>query len=249
MRRDEGTFFQVRSFNSEHNCPLEEVHRSHRQASVVLIGEVIATRHQQQDGPLMRPKYIITDMKKMFGIQVMYNKTHQALYYALTLTFGSHEETFQLLLSYGYVLKQQNPGTIIDIQCTKDDKFLYFFMAIGALIRGFQRCMRLVIAVDGTFLKWRCRGTIFVATSQDGNEQAYQIAFGYGDSKSNASWEWFLDCLKGALGHIKDLVFISDRNPSIEARITSVFPYATHTICACHFSENIRKRFHRKDIG
>ncbi|KAK2641783.1 hypothetical protein Ddye_023546 [Dipteronia dyeriana] len=77
----------------------------------------------------------------------------------------------------------------------------------------------------------------------------YSIAFGYGDSEKNLSWEWFLDCLKGALSHIDDLVFISDRHASIEAGISKVFPYATHTICSWHFSENIKKRYHIKDVA
>ncbi|KAK0590761.1 hypothetical protein LWI29_031340 [Acer saccharum] len=75
---------------------------------------------------------------------------------------------------------------------------------------------------------------MFVATAQDGNEQVYPIAFGYGDSENNLSWEWFSECLRGAHGHIDDLVFISDRHASIEARISKVFPYATHTICCWH---------------
>ncbi|KAK3225989.1 hypothetical protein Dsin_005851 [Dipteronia sinensis] len=89
---------------------------------------------------------------------------------------------------------------------------------------------------------------MFVATAHNGNEQVYLIAFGYGDSENNFSWEWFLDCLKGALGHINDLVFISNRHASIEAGISKVFPYATHTICCWHFTKNVKKRFHRKDV-
>ncbi|KAK2663142.1 hypothetical protein Ddye_001716, partial [Dipteronia dyeriana] len=115
-------------------------------------------------------------------------------------------------------------------------------------IRGFRRCMHPVIVFDGTHFKGRCGGTMFVATAQDENEEVYPIAFGYVDSENNLSWEWFLDCLKGALGHIDDLVFIFDRHSSIEARISKVFLYATHTICCWHFSENINKRFHRKYI-
>ncbi|KAI9180470.1 hypothetical protein LWI28_005101 [Acer negundo] len=84
--------------------------------------------------------------------------------------------------------------------------------------------MRPVIAVDGTHLKGR---------------------FG----ENNLSWEWFLECLRGALGHIDDLVFISDRHASIEAGISKVFPYATHTTCCWHFGENMKKRFHRKDVA
>ena len=77
----------------------------------------------------------------------------------------------------------------------------------------------------------------------------YPIAFGYGDSENNLSWEWFLECLRGALGHIDDLVFISDRHLSIEAGISKVFPYAIHTVCVWYFGENMKKRFHKKDVA
>ena len=96
---------QVRSFVNEHTCPLEEVHHRHRQASAVIIGEVVASRLQQSDGRLMRPKDIIGDMKTMYGIQIMYSKAYDALQYALSLTYGTHEESFQLLPSFAYVLK------------------------------------------------------------------------------------------------------------------------------------------------
>ncbi|KAK2651698.1 hypothetical protein Ddye_011554 [Dipteronia dyeriana] len=231
VRRDEGTYFQVRSFVNEHTCPLEEIHRCHRQASAIIIGEVVAPRFQLQDGRLMRPKNIIADMKTMYGIQILYSKAHQALQYVLSLTYGTYKETFKLLPSFGYVLEQQNLGTITDLQYDEDVRFLYFFMSLGASLIGFRRCMRPVIAVYGTHLKGRFGGIMFVATAQDENEWVYPIAFGYGDSENNLSWEWFLDCMKGALGHIDDLVFISDRHASIEAGISKVFPNATHTIC------------------
>ncbi|KAK2652626.1 hypothetical protein Ddye_012482 [Dipteronia dyeriana] len=148
VRRDEGTYFQVRSFVNEHTCLLEKIHRRHRQASAVIIGEVIAPRLQQQDGRLMSPKDIIVDMKSMYGIQIMYSKAHAAHDYALSLTYGKYEETFQRLPSFGYVLEQQNPCTITNLQCDEDGKFLHFFMSIGASLRGFRTCMRPVIAVD-----------------------------------------------------------------------------------------------------
>ncbi|KAK2659324.1 hypothetical protein Ddye_005857 [Dipteronia dyeriana] len=105
VRRDEGTYFQVRSFVNEHTCPLEEIHSRHRQASAVIIVEVVAPRLQQQDSRLMRPNDIIADMKTMYGVQILYSKAHQALQYALSLTYGTHEETFKLLPSFGYVLE------------------------------------------------------------------------------------------------------------------------------------------------
>ncbi|KAK3179731.1 hypothetical protein Dsin_032915 [Dipteronia sinensis] len=75
--------FPSKKFCQRTHCPLEEIYCRHRQASAVIIGEVVAPRLQQQDGHLMRPKDIITDMKTMYGIQIMYSKAHQALHYAL----------------------------------------------------------------------------------------------------------------------------------------------------------------------
>ncbi|KAK2658258.1 hypothetical protein Ddye_004791 [Dipteronia dyeriana] len=121
-------------------------------------------------------------------------------------------------------------------------------MSIGASLRGFQTCMRPIIIVDGTHLKGQFGGAMLVATTQYRNEQMYSITFGYGDSENNLSREWFLDCLKGTQGHSDELVFIFDRYTSIKARISKVFPYATHTICCWHFSKNIKNQFHRKDV-
>ena len=64
-------------------------------------------------------------------------------------------------------------------------------MAFGAGISGFHTSIRLVIVVDGTFLKSKYLGTLFVAVSKDGNNQIYPLAFGIGDSENNAYWEWF----------------------------------------------------------
>ncbi|KAK2652378.1 hypothetical protein Ddye_012234 [Dipteronia dyeriana] len=91
--------------------------------------------------------------------------------------------------SSGYVLEQKNSDTITDLQCDEDGKFLYFFMSIDASLRGFWTCIRPIIVVDDTHLKGRFEGTMFVATTQDGNEQVYLVAFWYGDSENNFSWE------------------------------------------------------------
>ncbi|KAK3212566.1 hypothetical protein Dsin_017272 [Dipteronia sinensis] len=154
----------------------------------------------------------------MYGIQIMYSKAHQALHYALSLT-------------YGHMKKPSNYCRLL-VTCW-NNKIL----------------AQSLTYIDGTNVKGRFGGTIFVATATDRNEQVYPIAYGYGDSENNLSEEWFLDCLKGALGHIDDLVFIFDRHASIKAGISKVFPYATHTICCWHFAENVKKQFHRKDVA
>lgn len=42
-----------------------------------------------------------------------------------------------------------------------------------------------MIVIDETFLKGSYKGTMFVATCKDGNNQIYPLAFSVGDSKNN----------------------------------------------------------------
>ena len=51
------------------------------------------------------------------------------------------------------MLEQKNLGTITDIVTDVDNQFKYLLMAFGTCISGFHTVIRLVIAVDGTFLK------------------------------------------------------------------------------------------------
>lgn len=196
----------------------------------------------------MKPKDIIADMKEMYGIQILYNKAWQALHYALALTYGSPKDSYQLLPSYCHALREANPGSHTDLYIDTDNRFLYFFMSFGPSIRGFQQYLRPIIAVDGTHLKGRYKGTMFVACAKDGNDQAYPLAFGYGDTENIHAWTWFFRALHVAIGNIEELMFISDRNASIAEGIRTVFPDAEHVLCCWHISQNLVKQFHRTDL-
>ncbi|RVW28678.1 hypothetical protein CK203_081360 [Vitis vinifera] len=100
-----------------------------------------------------------------------------------------------------------------------------------------------LVAVDGTFLKAKYLGTLFIAACKDGNNQIYPLAFGIGDSENDASWEWFLQKLHDALGHIDDLFVISDRHGSIEKAVHKVFPHARHGVCTYHVGQNLKTKF------
>ena len=88
-------------------------------------------------------------------------------------------------------------------------------MSIGASLVGFHTLKRPMVAVDETFLKAKYLGTLFITGCKDGNNQIYPLAFRIGDSENDASWEWFLQKLHDAIGHIDDLFVISYRHGSI----------------------------------
>ena len=53
-------------------------------------------------------------------------------------------------------------------------------MIFGACIFDFCTCCRLAIVIDGTHLKEKYKGILFIATAMDGNDQIFPIAFGVG---------------------------------------------------------------------
>ena len=141
------------------------------------------------------------------------------------------------------MLEQKNSGTITDIITNVDNQFKYLFMAFGACISGFRTSIRPVIAIDGTFLKSKYLGTFFVAASKDGNNQIYPLAFGIGDSENDASWEWFLTKLYDVIGHVDDLVVVSDRYGSNEKTVQKLYPHARHGVCTYPLGQNLKTKF------
>ena len=58
-------------------------------------------------------------------------------------------------------------------------------MALGACLSGFRTSIRPVITIDGTFLKAKYLGTLFVAACKDDNNQIYLLCFEIGDSEND----------------------------------------------------------------
>nr|CAN70818.1 hypothetical protein VITISV_037122 [Vitis vinifera] len=139
--------------------------------------------------------------------------------------------------------KQKSPSTITDIVTDCDNQFKYFFMSIDASLAGFHTSISLVVAVDGTFLKAKYSGNLFIIACKDGNNQIYPLTFKIGDSENDASWEWFLQKLHDAIGHIDDLFVISNRHGSIEKAVHEVFPFSRHGVCTYHVGQNLKTKF------
>ncbi|KAI5343776.1 hypothetical protein L3X38_011652 [Prunus dulcis] len=185
-------------------------------ASSYLIGQCIKSKYEGVSR-VHRPHDIVEDMRKDMGVSISYVKAWRAREHALELVRGLAKESYMRLPSYCAMLEAKN--------------------------LGFHSVIRPVIALDETFLKGKYLGTLFVATCKDGNNQIYPLAFGVGDSENDTSWNWFLTKLRGAIGHIDDLVFISDRHESIWKAISTIFPDAHHGACIFHISQNLKNHF------
>ena len=126
-------------------------------------------------------------------------------------------------------------------------KFKYFFLAFDASIAGWRYC-RPVISVDGTFLTNKFKETLLLATMLDVDNHVFPLALGVVDSENDASWTWFFEQLKCAIGDREELVIISDRNQCIPKAVSQVYPTALHGICVQHLYNNVHSKFKNGSI-
>ncbi|KAH9795044.1 SWIM-type domain-containing protein [Citrus sinensis] len=166
-------------------------------------------------------------------------QAYRAREVGLEIVRGNPAESYNLLPKYSHVLTKANEGTVTHLEQDGDGNFLYYFVAFGSSIKGFMQYIRPVIAADGTHLKGLYRGSMFVATCLDGNNQLYPLVIGVIDSENNDAWEWFMMKLHGVIGDRPELVIISDRYTAIRRAVLKVFHNATHDVCFYHVKDEI----------
>ncbi|KAH9655138.1 SWIM-type domain-containing protein [Citrus sinensis] len=232
----------VRRVDNVHTCCNEVLAGGVHQVRSRVVGHIIADKFIQEKR-IYTPNDIRADIQQEYGVQLTYQQAYRAKEVGLEIVRGNPAESYNLLPKYSHVLTKANEGTVTHLQRDGNDNFLYYFVAIGSSIKGFMQCMRPVIAVDGTHLKGLYRGTMFVATCPDGNNQLYPLAIGVMDSENNDAWEWFMTKLHGVIGDMPELVFISDRCTAIKRAVLKVFRSAAHGVCFYHVKGNVKSKF------
>ncbi|KAG9458399.1 hypothetical protein H6P81_002907 [Aristolochia fimbriata] len=123
------------------------------------------------------------------------------------------------------------------------------FWAFGPAIHGFQFC-RPFINVDGTHLYGKYKGCLLIATSFDGDNRLFFLAFALVEKENIDTWTWFIECLARQVVRGRSLIcIISDRHSGIIRAVADVFPCPhRHRFCIRHIIANLKKRYSVKDL-
>ncbi|KAF6154593.1 hypothetical protein GIB67_022328 [Kingdonia uniflora] len=155
---------------------------------------------------------------------------------------GSFEYAYQLLTSYFVEVRLVDPDFVFDIQTTscKDKRFTRYFWCFGPPQKTYK-LLRLVVVIDETILKGRYRETLLTTIAIDASNHIFPLKFSITDSETTESWTYFLEMFGANFrGYNIRFVVISDRNPGIINIVPKVFPFAIHTFCTFHISNNIK---------
>jgi hypothetical protein len=99
------------------------------------------------------------------------------------------------------------------------------------------------LSIDATALNGRWNGQLVAATSVDGHNWIYPVAYGFISSETEADWTWFMERLQKAIGNLPVLAISSDACKGLENAVKKVFPNAEQRECFFHLTKNFMKKF------
>ncbi|XP_060200287.1 uncharacterized protein LOC132628524 [Lycium barbarum] len=196
-----------------------------------------------EEGTGITPKQIQKEVSERFGCEISYWKAYQAGIIAKEFVRGSADDGYSKLIPYSWIVHRTNPESKTDLNLDEEGRFLYYFLAFEAWIRGFKH-MRKVIAVDGTHLKRKYGGVLLTVVAQDVENHVFPVACCVVDYKCDASWNYFFQQLLDIVPNSLDFCIISDRHLSIKKAIRDVYTNAHHGVCTRHLCERMSGRFH-----
>jgi hypothetical protein len=169
--------------------------------------------------PKMPLEVIQHEVKEKWKVDVSTSCMYRARAKACQKIYGKLEDQYGHLWDYCETLRRTNKGSCVMMKVDKPNphvppKFGRLYFSLAAMKKGFLDGCRLVIGVDGCFLKGPFKGQLLAAVGRDGNNNMYPIAFGVVEAESRDSWTWFLETLVSDLGvHERGYrpTFISDR--------------------------------------
>ncbi|KAL6504972.1 hypothetical protein OROGR_024789 [Orobanche gracilis] len=164
-----GGFWRVHSLN-EHTCHFDPNRKAPKQLPSKMLGEYMSDK-LLVEGQVMTPKLVQAQLKKEHCLTIRYGLALSIRNHAISVIYGDSQDSFRMIPSYLHMLEVTNPGTITDyVVDANSGKFRYMFYALGASIFGFHYA-RPIIVVDGTHLRGKYQGVLFVAVTKDGNNR------------------------------------------------------------------------------
>jgi hypothetical protein len=160
--------------------------------------------------------------------------------------YGTWEDSFKLLFRWREAVLEVMPDSVIEFDLVVDDGKLYFsifFCAFGPCLQGFREGCRPYLSVDSTALNGHWNGHLPSATSVDGHNWMFPVAFGFFESETKDSWIWSMQQLRKAIGNPPILAICSDACKGLTSAVNDVFPNAEKRECFRHLMQNYVKHF------
>nr|KYP54142.1 hypothetical protein KK1_000316 [Cajanus cajan] len=191
-----------------------------------------------------------------FNYKVSYRKAWKAKQKAIERVYGDWSDSYDLLPRWLDRMVECCPGSVYKLETTEyvsnnivDPNFRQFrrvFWTFKPACDAFNYT-KPIIQIDGTFLYGKYRGTLLIATTQDGNARVLPLAFAIVEGETLSDWSWFLSNIRRYVTRKQGICLISDRHQSIKSAVANAQgwqpPQAYHVYCIRHIASNFNHRF------
>nr|KYP35429.1 hypothetical protein KK1_043531 [Cajanus cajan] len=250
--------WKVTQWGGRHTCLNMSLSQDHAKLDSELIATFIQGMVNQD--PSIKISLIQERITSQTGFKISYRKAWMAKQKAIVNVFGDWEESYAYLPRWLQYMKEIAPGSFYDLchdeffvgnRCHRGYRqFHRLFWTFKPCCDAFNFCKPL-IQVDGTHLYGKYRGTLLIATTQDGNNNVLPLAFAVVEGETLLAWSWFLSHLRLHVTNKEGICLISDRHRSIKSAIENEAigwrpPNAYHKYCIRHIASNFNTRF--KDV-
>jgi len=93
--------------------------------------------------------------------------------------------------------------------------------------------------VDATYKTNRYGMPLVEVVGSTPMNKSYTLAYCFLSAECQSDYEWFLDCLRSALGESKLDVITTDRERALMNAIAKVFPESLNVLCLWHIRRNV----------
>ncbi|XP_024010647.1 uncharacterized protein LOC112086105 [Eutrema salsugineum] len=183
-------------------------------------------------------------------ICVTRNQCQHARNKALRWIEREYAQQFSRLRDYATEIEHSNPGSSVEVDCITNEAgshvFQRFYVCFNNLRRSWKENCRLLIGVDGCFLKSVQKGELFVANGRDADNRIYPIAWAVVQMENTNNWAWFFRKIKIKVdlcpGDGDEYVLVSDRQKGLLIAVKEELPLIEHRMCVRHIYMNVKYR-------
>ncbi|KAH1213432.1 hypothetical protein GmHk_14G041400 [Glycine max] len=244
--------WKVTQWGGPHTCLNMTMTQDHEKLDSDLIATCVVGMIRED--PSIKISLIQERINSQFAYKASYKKAWLAKQKAIAIEYGDWDESYAKLSSWLTHMQNHSPGSYFQI--LHDDfivgntvsrehrQFHRVFWTFGQCKEAFKYC-KPIIQVDGTHLYDKYRGTLLMATSQDGNGGVLPLAFAVVEGETLTAWSWFLAHLREHVTDKNGICLISDRYVSIKSVVANEAlgwqPPHAYTPCKHIFYQNLEK--------
>ncbi|KAH1188168.1 hypothetical protein GmHk_U059920 [Glycine max] len=247
--------WKVTQWGGPHTCLNMTITQDHEKLDSDLIATCVVGMIRED--PSIKISLIQERINSEFAYKVSYKKAWLAKQKAIAIEYGDWDESYAKLGSWLTHMQNHSPGS--HFQILHDDfivgntvsrehrQFHRVFWTFGQCKEAFKYC-KPIIQVDGTHLYGKYRGTLLMATSQDGNGGVLPLAFAVVEGETLIAWSWFLAHFREHVTDKNGICLISDRHASIKSAVANEAlgwqpPHGYHVYCMRHIASNFNRKF------